>query len=50
MTANINPNHFPKIKPANKASGDPKPAAKTHRAENKMNTTPKINRLDCLNS
>jgi hypothetical protein len=37
ITVNNSPNHLPKIKPANKASGEPKPAAKTQRIENKIN-------------
>ena len=44
MAANNNPNHLPKTNPANRASGDPKPAAKTHKAENRINTKPKKNR------
>ena len=49
MTANNNPNHLPKINPANKARGEPKPAAKTHKAENKINTSLKKISLFVLN-
>ena len=49
-TANNRQNNFPKIKPANNANGDPNPAAKTHKVENKMNIMPNKNTFDCLSS
>ena len=39
INKNINPNHFPKIKPAKIATGEPNPAAKTQTVVNNMNKT-----------
>ena len=50
ITANNKPNHFPKINPANKAKGEPNPAAKTQRVENMINNMPSRNKFVCLSS
>ena len=49
-TANNKPNHLPKINPANKANGDPNPAANTHKIENIIKRIPNKNKFDCLSS
>ena len=36
------------MKPANKAKGEPKPAAKTQIIENKTNDSPNKNKFVCL--
>ena len=50
MEAKSKPNHFPKIKPANNASGEPNPAAKTQIVENNTKDIPNKNKFDCLSS
>ena len=48
--AKNNPNHLPKINPANNAKGVPNPAANTHKIENKIKRIPNKNKFDFLNS
>ena len=47
---NINPSHLPNINPARIAIGDKKPAAKTQKITNTINTVAKKNKFDCLSS
>ena len=50
MRAKNNPNHLPKINPANKANGEPNPAAKTQIVANKINNIPSKNKFVCRSS
>ena len=50
ITANNKPNHLPKINPDINASGEPNPAAKTHKVANKINKMPNKNKFDFLSS
>ena len=50
ITENKNPNHVPKINPADKPTGDPKPAAKVHKMVKHIYKLANINKFDCLNS
>ena len=48
-TTIINPNHLPKIKPPNKAIGEPKPNnGKTQKIVNKRNSNGNISELEFL--
>ncbi len=50
MVANNIPSHLPNINPANNASGQPNPAAKTHIDANRIKDILNKNKFDSLNS